>query len=81
MQALPGQLQVRKLPLSPAVRVSSLLPHVQRDPALPLANATSVCAAAVTCMVGYRDVLLDATWGKDILLLAVHRSCIVIGEV
>lgn len=43
--------------------VSARLPHVQRDPALPLANATFVCAAAVTCMAGYnKDVLLDATW-------------------
>lgn len=30
--------------------VVSLLPHAQRHPPLPLANATHVCAAAVTCI-------------------------------
>lgn len=68
--------------------VSSLLPHVQRHPALPLANATFVCAAAVTCMattVRYREtsclVGCDLVKETSCCLLAVHRSQTVIGQV
>lgn len=67
--------------------VSSLFPHVQRHPPLPLANATFVCAAAVTCMatLHYRETSClaecDLVKETSCLLLAVNRSRIVIGQV
>lgn len=82
MQAIPGQLQARKLPLSPAVEGVVSRPHARRAPALPLANATQgMCCSCHMCGWLQRR-LVGCDLGETLLLLLeVHRSRTVIGEV